>query len=198
MKVVLFGATGMIGSDIAAELDRRGYEVTRVDRSTGADVTSPESVAAVAAGADAIISAVSARGADYTLADVARSLVDGARRAGVRRIVVVGGAGSLEVAPGVRLVDTPAVPAEWRAEALEHADALEVYRGSDEGLDWTFASPAASTHPGQRTERYRLGGDQLLVDEDGNNEISTEDYAIAIADLLKNGSHARERVSVAW
>ena len=154
----------MIGSDIAAELDRRGHEVTRVDRSTGADVTSPESVAAVAAGADAIISAVSARGADYTLADVARSLVAGAHRAGVRRIVVVGGAGSLEVAPGVRLLDTPAVPAEWKAEALQHADALEVYRGSDD-LDWTFASPAASTHPGQRTERYRLGGDQLLVDE---------------------------------
>ncbi len=197
MKIVLFGATGMIGSDIAAELDRRGHEVTRVDRSTGADVTSPESVATVAAGADAIISAVSARGTDYTLADVARSLVAGAHRAGVRRIVVVGGAGSLEVAPGVRLLDTPAVPAEWKAEALQHADALEVYRGSDD-LDWTFASPAASTHPGQRTERYRLGGDQLLVDEDGNSEISTEDYAIAIADLLKSGSHARERVSVAW
>ena len=197
MKIVLFGATGMIGSDIAAELDRRGHEVTRVDRSTGADVTSPESVAAVAAGADAIISAVSARGADYTLADVARSLVAGAHRAGVRRIVVVGGAGSLEIAPGVRLLDTPAVPAEWKAEALQHADALEVYRGSDD-LDWTFASPAASTHPGQRTDRYRLGGDQLLVDEDGNSEISTEDYAIAIADLLKNGSHAREPVSVAW
>jgi len=197
MKTVLFGATGMIGSDIAAELDRRGHEVTRVDRSTGADVTSPESVAAVAAGADAIISAVSARGADYTLADVARSLVDGARRAGVRRIVVVGGAGSLEVSPGVRLLDTPAVPPEWKDEALQHVDALEVYRGSDD-LDWTFASPAASTHPGQRTERYRLGGDQLLVDENGNSEISAEDYAIAIADLLKNGSHARERVSVAW
>jgi len=197
MKIVLFGATGMIGGDIAAELDRRGHDVTRIDRSTGADVTSPESVAAVAAGADAIISAVSARGADYTLADVARSLVAGARRAGVRRLVVVGGAGSLEVAPGVRLLDTPAVPAEWKAEALQHADALEVYRDSDD-LDWTFASPAVSTHPGQRTERYRLGGDQLLVDEDGNSEISTEDYAIAIADLLKNGSRARERVSVAW
>ena len=104
---------------------------------------------------------------------------------------------ALRSAPGVRLLDTPAVPAEWKDEALQHADALEVYRGSDD-LDWTFASPAASTHPGQRTEHYRLGGDQLLVDEDGNSEISTEDYAIAIADLLKNGSHARERVSVAW
>jgi uncharacterized protein len=197
MKIVLFGATGMVGSDIAAELDRRGHEVTRAGRSTGADVTSPESVAAVAAGADAIISAVSARGVDYTLADVARSLVAGARRAGVRRIVVVGGAGSLEVAPGVRLLDTPDFPAEWRPEALQHADALEVYRGCDD-LDWTFASPAASIHPGQRTERYRLGGDQLLVDEDGNSEISTEDYAIAIADLLKDGSYGRERVSVAW
>jgi uncharacterized protein len=194
MKIVLFGATGMIGSDIAAELDRRGHEVTRADRSTGADVTSPE---CVAAGADAIISAVSARGVDYTLADVARSLVAGARRAGVRRVVVVGGAGSLEVAPGVRLLDAPDFPAEWRAEALQHVDALELYRGSDD-LDWTFASPAPSIHPGQRTEHYRLGGDQLLVGEDGNSEISTEDYAIAIADLLEAGSYGRERVSVAW
>jgi hypothetical protein len=197
MKIVLFGATGVIGSDIAAELDRRGHEVTRVDRSTGPDVTSPEAVAEVAAGADAIVSAVSARGADYTLADVARSLVAGAHRAGVRRIVIVGGAGSLEVSPGVRLLDTPAVPAEWKEEARQHVDALAVYRSSED-LDWTFASPAASTHPGQRTGRYRLGGDQLLVDAHGNSEISTEDYAIAIANLLKDDSHGRERVSVAW
>lgn len=197
MQIVLFGATGMIGSAIAAELDQRGHELTRAGRSSGADVTSRESVAAVAAGADAIVSAVSARGGDYTLVDVARSLIGGARHAGVRRLVVVGGAGSLEVAPGVRVVDTPDFPADWRAEALQHVDALEVYRRCDD-LDWTFVCPAASIHPGERTERYRVGGDQLLVDEDGNSEISTEDYAIAVADLLKYGSYRRERISVAW
>lgn len=196
MKIVLFGATGMVGSRIARELKQRGHEVTTATRSTGADVTDPAAVASVAAGADVLISAVSARGVDYTLADVARSLIEGARRADVRRLVVVGGAGSLEVAPGVRLVDTPEFKEEWKPEALQHAEALEVYRGIGD-LDWTFVSPAAYIHPGDRTGSYRLGGDQLLVDENGKSEISAEDYAIAIADLLEQNGHARERVSVA-
>jgi len=109
----------------------------------------------------------------------------------------VGGAGSLEVAPGVRLVDTPDFPEDWKPEALQHADALEVYRGIED-LDWTFVSPAAFIHPGERTGRYRLGGDQLLVDENGNSEISAEDYAIAIADLLEQDEHKQERVTAAW
>ncbi len=197
MKIVVFGPTGMIGRPITTELEQRGHQVIRASRATGADITSPESVAATAAGADAIISAVSARGVDHTLADVARSLIDGARTAGVRRVLVVGGAGSLEVAPGVRLVDTPDFPEEWKPEALQHADALEVYRAIDD-LDWTFVSPAAFIHPGERTGHYRLGGDQLLTDEDGNSEISAEDYAIAIADLIERDDHNRQRVTVAW
>jgi putative NADH-flavin reductase len=197
MKIVLFGPGGMVGSRIATELEQRGHDVTGASRASGADVTAPDSVAAVAAGADAVVSAVSARTGEYTLADVARSLTDGVGRAGVRRLVVVGGAGSLEIAPGMRLVDTPDFPAEWKPEALDHADALEVYRGS-KNLDWTFVSPAAYIHPGERTGHYRLGGDELLVDENGNSEISAEDYAIAIADLLEHDGHERERVSVAW
>ncbi len=197
MKIVLFGSGGMIGSRIAAELGQRGHDLTGASRSTGADITDPASVARIATGADAIVSAISARGVDYTLADVARSLTDGARQAGVRRIVIVGGAGSLAVAPGIRLVDTPDFPAEWKLEALQHADALDVYRDIDE-LDWTFVSPAAFIHPGERTGRYRLGGDQLLVDDHGNSEVSAEDYAIAIADLLEQGGHERERITVAW
>lgn len=197
MKIVLFGRGGMIGSRIASELAQRGHDVTGASRATGTDITAPDSVAAAAAGADAVVSAVSARSGDYSLADVARSLTDGVSRAGVRRLVIVGGAGSLEVAPGKRLVDTPDFPAEWKPEALDHADALEVYRGIDD-LDWTFVSPAAYIHPGERTGSYRLGGDQLLVDENGNSEISAEDYAIAIADLLENDRHERDRVCVAW
>jgi putative NADH-flavin reductase len=129
--------------------------------------------------------------------DVAQSLIEGAARAGVQRLIVVGGAGSLEVAPGVRLVDTPEFPDEFRAEALEGAESLEIYRRSD-GLEWTYVSPAAYIHPGERMGRYRLGGDQLLVAENGTSEISAKDYAIAIADLLEGGDHSRERVSVAW
>jgi uncharacterized protein len=187
----------MIGSRIVAELNARGHDVVGAGRSTGADVTSVASVAEVAAGADAVVSAVAARGVDYTLADVARSLIEGTRQAGVKRVVVVGGAATLEVSPGTRLLDTPDFPEEWKAEALQGADSLAVYRGVDD-LDWTFVSPAAYIHPGERTGRYRLGGDELLVDAEGNSEVSAEDYAIAIVDLLENGGHERERITVAW
>ena len=133
----------------------------------------------------------------YTLADVAPPLVDGLRAAGVRRLVVVGGAGSLKVAPDKRLMDSPNFPEEWRPEAIAQSEALDYYR-SVEDLDWTFVSPAAFIHPGERTGHYRLGGDQLLIDDNGNSEVSAEDYAIAIADLLEQGGHERERVTVAW
>ncbi len=197
MKIVVFGSGGMIGRRIAAELGQRGHDLIGASRSTGADIADPACVARIATGADAIVNAISARGVAYTLADVAQSLSDGARRAGVRRLVIVGGAGSLEVQPGTRLVDTPEFPAEWKPEALQHADALDTYRDIDE-LDWTFVSPAAFIHPGERTARYRLGGDQLLVDDNGNSEISAEDYAIAIADLLEHDGHEHERICVAW
>jgi putative NADH-flavin reductase len=197
VKIVLFGATGMIGSRIAEELARRGHEIVPATRVTGTDATSPESVAQAARGADAIVSAVSARGGGYSLSDVARGLIEGARRAGVPRIIIVGGAATLEVAPGVRLLDTPDFPDEWKAEAREGADSLEEYRRVND-LDWTFVSPAAYIHAGERTGSYRRGRDQLLVDANGNSEISAEDYAIAIADILESDDYARTRVSVAW
>jgi uncharacterized protein len=197
MKITLFGSTGMIGSRIATELEQRGHDVTGASRATGTDITDPASVAATVAGADAAVSAVAARGVDYTLKDVARSLVDGLRRAGVRRVVIVGGAATLEVAPGLRLLDTPDFPDEYKAEAAQGADALAFYKGIAD-LDWTYVSPAAFIHPGERTGRYRLGADQLLVDESGNSEISAEDYAIAIADLLEQASRPRTRVGAAW
>jgi putative NADH-flavin reductase len=197
MKIVLFGAGGMIGSRIASELTGRGHEVIPASRSTGTDVTDPQAVAATARGADAVVSAVAARSGDFTLAEVARSLHDGLRSADVRRLVVVGGAASLEVAPGQKLFEAPDFPEEWKAEAMQGMDSLEVYRTFDD-LDWTWVSPAAFIHPGERTGRYRIAGDQLLTGEDGNSEISAEDYAIAIADLVESGEHARERVHAAW
>ena len=197
MKIVVFGSSGMIGRCITAELTRRGHEVVEATRSTGADITNPASVASVAAGADAIVCAISARGVDYTLTDVARSLLEGARRASVRRVLVVGGAGSLEVSPGVRLLDTPTFPAEYRQEAVQGAEALEYIRGVDD-LDWTYVSPAAIISPGERRGHYRMDGDELLTDEAGHSEISAEDYAIAIGDLVESADHVRERVGVAW
>jgi hypothetical protein len=197
MKIVVFGSTGMIGSRITAELAQRGHEIIGASRATGTDITDPASVAAAVTDADAVVSAVAARGVDYTLTDVARSLVDGLRRAGVERPVIVGGAGSLEVAPGLRLMDTPDFPDEYKAEAGQGADALAFFQTISD-LDWTYVSPAAFIHPGERTGHYRLGGDQLLAEENGNSEISAEDYAIAIADLLEGGAHPRARVGVAW
>jgi len=197
MKIVLFGPSGMIGSRVATELSDRGHDVVGVSRSSGTDITDAAQVAAAVQGADAVVCAISNRGADYTLSDVARSLLDGVRRAGVRRVLIVGGAASLRVADGGRLLDTPDFPEAWKAEAAQGAEALEVYRGVDD-LDWTYVSPAAFIHPGERTGSYRLGGDELLTDDSGKSEISAEDYAIAIADLVDSGEHARERVGVAW
>ena len=197
MKIVVFGSTGMSGSCIVAELTNRGHEVLGASRASGTDITDPAAVSTAVAGADAVVSAVSARGVDYTLADTARSLLDGMRRSGATRVVTVGGTGSLEVAPGVRLLDTPEFPEEYKAEAMQGVELLALYRDVTD-LDWTYVSPAAFIHPGERTGRYQLGGDQFLTDANGNSEISAEDYAIAIADLIEQGSHTRERVAVAW
>lgn len=211
MKVLLFGASGAIGTAIASELVHRGHEVVAASRSgsaveslglTGvrADATDAASVAAAAAGVDAVVSAIGPRhdgtdGVDL-LVHGAHGLVEGARRAGVARVLVVGGAGSLEVAPGVRVVDSPEFPEGWRAVALAHADALEVFRAVDD-LDWTYVSPAALIEPGDRTGAYRRGGDQLLVDDAGTSRITHPDFAIAVADELEQGSAIRQRVTFA-
>jgi putative NADH-flavin reductase len=109
---------------------------------------------------------------------------------------MVGGAGSLEVAPGVQLVDTPNFPAEFKGIAIAHRDALELLKSSK--LDWTSASPAAYIHPGERTGRFRLATDQLITDEKGQSEISAEDFAIAVADEVENPRHIRQRFTAAW
>ena len=212
MRIIVFGAGGAIGREITAELLRRGHPVVAVTR-TGApidgldvqviqgDAADPASVAIIAQGVDAIVSAVGPRRGseddEESLLGAARGLVDGMRRAGARRLVVVGGAGSLEVAPGHRLVDTPDFPAAWKPGALAHARALdEVYRAADD-LDWTYVSPAALIEPGERTGQYRAGGDQLLTDDAGNSRITIPDYAIAIADVAERGDAVRRRITVA-
>ena len=214
MKVLVFGASGAIGRAITAELLERGHTVTAASRSgapveglvvqtvTG-DASDPGSVARLAAGQDAVASAIGPRrgnGEDPedSLLGAARGLAEGLRRAGVRRLVVVGGAGSLEVAPGQRLVDSPGFPAAWKPTALAHARTLdEVYRGIDD-LDWTCVSPAGVIGLGDRTGEFRVGGDQLLVDDSGQSRISIPDYAIAFADELEDGEAFRRRITVAY
>ena len=212
MKIVLFGASGTIGRSIAEEALARGHQVTAVVRDptrlgpphpalsvVSGDVLDPSSVAAVVAGHDVVASAVGPRlpGDDPKMVvDAASSLIDGLGQAQVSRLVVVGGAGSLEVAPGVLLVDTPEFPAGWKGIALAHCEALEVYR--DAPLDWTFISPAAMISPGKRTGQYRTGTDQLLTDGEGESRISVEDYAVAFVDEIEEGRSVRKRMTVAY
>jgi putative NADH-flavin reductase len=110
--------------------------------------------------------------------------------------IIVNGAGSLEVAPGVQLIDTPDFPAAWRPVALAHRDALQVYRASD--LDWTALSPVAFIAPGERTATYRTGTDRLLTDEEGQSRISAEDYAVALVDEIETPRFVLQRFTVAY
>lgn len=180
MRTVLFGATGMIGRRIEAELKSRGHEVSAPRR----DVLDPGSVAAAAKGADAVLSAYGPgpEGDVSRVVKAAEALVAGAKTAGVRRLIVVGGAGSLK-AGGADLIESPQFPAAWKGIAQAHREALAVFRAS--GLDWTFYAPPALIEPGTRTGKYRTGGGDLISDAQGVSRISAEDYAAAFVDELE-------------
>jgi uncharacterized protein len=208
MKVVLYGASGMIGSRILEELLSRGHQVTAVVRNPAkitaagprvlkGDVTDAASVAQTARGADAAISAYAPpKGEEPAIAAAVLALLDGLAEAGVRRLIVVGGAGSLEAAPGVALVDAPGFPEAYRDIAMAHRDLLPILRESN--LDWTYLSPAAFIEPGERTGKFRLGATTLLVDEKGDSRISAEDYAVALVDELENPQHVRRQFTLAY
>ncbi len=209
MKIVLFGATGMIGSRVLGELVSRGHTVTAVARhpekietsssitAFQGDLTNPASVAAAATGADAAVSAYSPPPTEpEKVVEAVRSLLTGLAHAGVRRLILVGGAGSLEVAPGVQLVDAPSFPEQWKAIALAHRDVLPVLREAD--LDWTYFSPAALIEPGQRTGKFRLGGTRMVANDHGESKISVEDYAVALVDELEHPHYLRQQFTAAY
>jgi len=202
MKIALIGATGNAGSRILAELSRRGHAVTAVARhpervpalagvtSLKADANDVAGLAAVLKGHDVVISSV-----HFTASDP-RKLVEAVHASGVSRYLVVGGAGSLEVAPGVKLIDTPEFPAIYKAEAAAGGVFFDLLR-NETRLDWTFLSPSALFVPGERTGKFRLGGDQLLSNEKGSS-ISFEDYAIALVDEIEKPAHSRQRFTVGY
>jgi putative NADH-flavin reductase len=213
MKIALIGATGFVGSKVLAEALQRGHEVTALVRSparlapqsrlniVAADATDAAQVARAIAGHDAVVSAYNGpRGqADFRDRYLAgtRAVLGGAERAGVKRLLWVGGAGSLFVAPGVQLLDTPHFPAEYRTEAQAARDAMNLVAES-QGLDWTFVSPAPLLQPGPRTGRFRLGGDTVLMDGDTPGRISVDDLAVAIVDELETPRHVRRRFTLAY
>jgi putative NADH-flavin reductase len=202
MKVALIGATGRAGSSILRELSARGHDATAIVRhpekvpalnnvtATKGDVFDKGGLASLLKGHDAVISAVHFTDSDPQL------LIDAVREAGVPRYLVVGGAGSLEVAPGVTLVSTPDFPAAYKAEATRGGDFLDLLRKVRD-IDWTFLSPSALFAEGPRTGKFRLGKDQLLTSDKGSS-ISFEDYAIAMADELENPAHSRTRFTVGY
>ena len=207
MKIAIIGATGLVGTKILLESLDRGHDVTAIVRSperlpthpklTAArgDATEPAELASLVAGHDVVISAFNP-GMDES-GTGARSIIDAVKRSKVERLLVVGGAGSLEIAPGKRLVDQPNFPAQWKYGALRTADFLDQLRGETE-LDWAFVSPAAMLAPGERTGHYRLGGDQFMTDSTGESSISLEDYAVAMLDETEHPQHHRTRFSVAY
>ena len=202
-KVALIGASGFIGSRLLAELSARGHAVTAIVRSpekvaalagvtaVKGDVFDKDGLAKLLAGHDAVISAVHFSASDPQV------LLAAVKQSGVKRYLVVGGAGSLEVAPGVKLFDTPEFPAVYLDEARKGGAFLDLLK-QEKGLDWTFLSPAALIQPGERTGQFRLGTDQLLVDAEGNSSISAEDYAIALVDELEKPAHSRHRFTVGY
>jgi putative NADH-flavin reductase len=213
MKLAIIGANGNIGSRIAEEALGRGHVVTGISRNPDrghqnaqirwikTDALNTAALATALKGQDAVISAF---GIDWQNPDtyplfsiIAGSVITAAKKAGVKRLINVGGAGSLEVAPGVQLVDTPGFPEGWKQGADEQRKSLEIFR-AEKDLDWTFFSPAIVIEPGPATGRFRLGNDNPVFDDKGNSRISYDDYAAALIDELEEPRYIKQRFTIGY
>jgi putative NADH-flavin reductase len=208
-KITVYGGSGKIGSRIVKEALSRGHTVTVVVRKPDevklddahlsvvkGDVTDSAGVAKQVAGQDAVVSAVSQFDSANFIQAVAKSLVNASRQLGkgAPRFIAVGGAGSLEVAPGKLLIDTmSSVPPGIKDQKL----ALDYFR-TVKDVDWTVVTPSKTIEAGQRTGKFRIGGDQLLVDEKGDSRISMEDFAVAIVDEIEHPQHLKARFTVGY
>ena len=214
-KVVLIGASGFVGSAILNEALNREIQVTAVVRHPEkikiqnenliiktADVSSLDEVAEVCKGADAVISAFNPGWDNPDIYDetikVYLTIMDGVKKSGVSRFLMVGGAGSLFIAPGIRLVDSGEVPEKLLPGVKALSDFYFHFLKKEKEIDWVFFSPAADMVPGVRTGRYRLGKDDMVVDVAGNSHISVQDYAAAMIDEFEKPAHHQERFTIGY
>ncbi|GAB3787262.1 NAD(P)-dependent oxidoreductase [Spirosoma horti] len=214
MKLAIIGASGFVGSALVEESLNRGHVVTAIVRHPEkitvthpnltvkqGDIQDAGTVAQLVAGHDAVLSAFNAGWANPNLYDDflngSETIEKGTEAAGVKRLLVIGGAGSLEAAPGVQLVDTPQFPADWKAGATAARDYLNVLR-KNTTLDWTFLSPAINLAPGERTGKFRLGTEQPVFDEKGESTISVTDLAVAVLDEIEKPQFIQKRFTLGY
>ncbi len=217
-KVVLIGASGFVGNAILNELLERGHEVTAIVRHpekvkadnprlsvVGMDVEDSARLTDVCKGHDAVISAYNPRWGNPDMYEdtlrVYPKILNAVKASGTGRLLIVGGAGSLFVKPGVRLVDTGTLPEAWLPGVKSMAKFYLETLVHEQDLDWVFFSPAANLgnlQPGVRTGKFRLGKDDLIVDEKGDSFISVEDYAMAMVDELEQENHHKERFTIGY
>jgi putative NADH-flavin reductase len=213
MKIALIGATGFVGAPILEEALNRGHIVTALVRNTEklpskpnlkavvCDIMHDSDLARAVAGSDIIISAYNPGWTNPEIFDLTLKgthvIIEAAKKAAVKRLLVVGGAGSLEVEPGTQLVDTPEFPAKFKAGALGAREALHILKKEKE-LEWTFVSPSQNLQPGARTGKFRVGTDSLLKDESGESNISVQDLAVAIINECEKPRFIRKRFTAGY
>ena len=211
MNIALLGATGFVGSALLNEALDRGHTVSAIVRHPEkleprdrlvvkrGDVYDAALLAKLIQGQDAVISAFNPGWKDPNLYDDqvrgTASIIAAIKKAGIKRVLWVGGAGGLEVKSGVRVIDSPDLPDWVRPGSLATMEALEELRKEPE-LEWSFLAPSAQLQPGIRTGKFRLGTDQLLVNSNGQSRISVQDYAVAMIDELEHPKHIRQRFTV--
>jgi len=213
MKVAVIGASGQIGAFIRDEALARGHQVTAIVRHpekitvqnrhltvVEADILK-DKVEELVKGHDAVISAYNPGWSNPDIYNEQiegyKAIITGVRKSGIKRLLVVGGAGTLEVAPGVQLLDRASFPEQVKKGVLATRETLCMLKDEKE-LEWTFLSPPAMIAAGERTGHYRVGKDQLLKNKEGESKISTQDYAVAMLDELENPQHIRERFTIAY
>jgi len=214
-KIALIGASGLVGSAILKESLRRGHSVTAIVRNpdritlkdTGlqikqGDVLSAESVPELISGADVVISAYNPGWTNPNIAEETtrayKQIIQGVKQAKIPRLLIVGGAGSLYVSPGKKLMDTGVIPESFMPAINALAEVLYSLQKDGAELDWAFFSPAGDIAPGERTGKFRLGKDDLIVDEKGESHISVEDYAMAMLNEVETPEHHRERFTIGY